>query len=118
MFNNIPHIFVQDNTSDAELIKRVKIVGNVSVIAVSIVAGEIILKSIKELPFIKRAIIFTEPSPHKVKPLMEKFKEHGIETISFDDLMELGRRNPTQLVHPSTDDVAMILFTSGKLTDT
>lgn len=115
VFYNIPHIFVQDSITDADLLKKIAIVSDVEAVVVSTVAGEAILRNIGNLPSIRKVIVFTEHSRRNTSHLIRRLREHGITSISFDELVDIGKKNPSDLVHPQDDDIALVLFTSGKL---
>ncbi|KAK7004886.1 long-chain-fatty-acid--CoA ligase 5, partial [Biomphalaria glabrata] len=62
-----------------------------------------------ELPILK-LIVMIEPMTTELKKNVE---EHGLELLSFKDILELGKRNPQPVQRPKPEDVYSIIYTSG-----
>ncbi|CAF2870824.1 unnamed protein product [Rotaria sp. Silwood2] len=49
--------------------------------------------------------------------LIEQAKSKGIQLITYDELIKMGRNNPTEPQPPQPTDTALILYTSGTTGD-
>jgi long-chain acyl-CoA synthetase len=76
-----------------------------------------VLKSLKEMPTLK-VIVYTDtfctPEESSVRITDPSFKG---QLLSFAEMVELGRANPTPPTKPKPESVAVIMYTSGSTGD-
>ena len=70
-----------------------------------------LLKPLKVSPNVKVAIYHGDPSEDHITQLRSTHPQLTI--ISYDELLKLGKGNPTPPVPPKPSDLACVMYTSG-----
>lgn len=68
-----------------------------------------VLELLERLPLLKSVIAVGRTSPS----MTEKFMTHGVRLLNFDELVEIGAKNPVAHDPPAPTDTAVVMFTSG-----
>eukprot|EP01129_Flabellula_baltica_P009377 TRINITY_DN381_c0_g1_i1.p1 TRINITY_DN381_c0_g1~~TRINITY_DN381_c0_g1_i1.p1 ORF type:complete len:706 (+),score=169.78 TRINITY_DN381_c0_g1_i1:25-2142(+) len=56
---------------------------------------------------------FVISNGHPSDEMIQKAEEAGLIIITFDELIERGKKNPVEPVPPKADDISLIMYTSG-----
>jgi len=73
----------------------------------------IVLKSIDQIPTLKRIVLTKKLTDQQEKDIRQKAKELHIDIYTFNQLREIGRAKPVAHHPPTSDDIFEICYTSG-----
>ena len=71
--------------------------------------ASIILNMKSNLPTVKTVVVMGDVDQN----LLTEGKELNVHIVSWTDVERSGREKPVQAIHPTTEDVATICYTSG-----